>query len=176
MPNTPPPYNRFTQMTKDEFAKYLLTARKGNGPMYSFLLFSALVSLVFLITVLKPHRLYKRFIAFLFGIQIKVGTNQFKLHHFLYVFALFFGTVYIFTKLQQKQFLPNRLDDYHTKMNKLNNKWINESCSWLSFLTFICILAICRNSRLFSKETELEKKKNEVDKELQALQGGKKAS
>lgn len=169
----PPQYH---QLTREEFLRYLRKAPKSNGPMHKFLLFSSIVSLVFLITVLKPHRLYKKLIAFLFGLSVTIGGSTFRLPHFLYIIAGFFGTIYMFTLFQNRQFIPNVMDDYHSKMEKLNSKWINESLSYLSFLTMICVLAICRNSRLFNQEVEYTQKRDQTVKELEELKNGKKSS
>ena len=58
--NPPPPRgpgpNHFQN---DELKQYLLT-KQGKGPLYAFLFSSAIFFLIFLFTVLKPHRLYKR--------------------------------------------------------------------------------------------------------------------
>lgn len=150
----------------EEFRKYLLSKQKGNGPLFSFLFFCALVSLVFLITVLKPHRLYKRLIVKIFSIKIQISGQYWKLHHFLYLVIGFFSTIFFFLLMQNKQYLPNRLDDYNTKLEKLSNKWTNESQSWLAFLIIICFAAICRNSSLFQSEAECEKEMEQTSKEL----------
>ena len=87
----PPPRPPINQFQSEELKKYLLT-KQGKGPLYAFLFTSAIFFLVFLITVLKPHRLYKKFIVFLFGIRVSIGQYKYKLHHFLlfYFFHLVF--------------------------------------------------------------------------------------
>ena len=148
-----------------EFRKYLLN-KQGKGPLFAFLFVSAIVFLVLLVTILKPHRLYKRFIAFLFGIKITIGGNPYKLHHFLLLLAGFYGSLYFFLLMQGRQNYPSPMDPYGIKMAKLDKKWILESQSWLAFLTIICLLSIYRNSKLFNTETYLSEKIVEYQKQL----------
>ena len=60
----PPPGSASRAALSEELKKYLLQ-KQGKGPLYAFLLTSSLVFLIFLVSVLKPHRLYKQFIGFL---------------------------------------------------------------------------------------------------------------
>ena len=153
----PPPGPQINQVQSEELKKYLLT-KQGKGPLYAFLFTSAIFFLVFLITVLKPHRLYKKFIVFLFGIRVSIGQYKYKLHHFLLVLIAFYASLYFFLQMQGRQAYPSKMDSYRIKMEKLDKKWINESQSWLAFLIVICVLSIYRNTKLFNSEAYLLKK------------------
>ena len=157
-----PPHQHFNS---EEFKQYLLS-KQGKGPLYAFLLSSATIFLIFLITVLKPHRLYKKLIGFLFGITITIKGFQYKLHHFLLLITLFYGSLFFFLLMQSSQNKPTSLDPYRIKMQKLDKKWVLESQSWLAFLICICLLSIYRNSKLFNSEETLKKQIEEYDKEL----------
>ena len=148
-----------------EFRKYLLN-KQGKGPLFAFLFVSAMVFLVLLVTILKPHRLYKNFISFIFGIKVTIGGSPYKLHHLLLLLAGFYGSLYFFLLMQGKQNYPTPMDPYGIKMAKLDKKWVLESQSWLAFLTIVCLLSIYRNSKLFSTEKYLSEKINEYKKQL----------
>ena len=157
----PPPPN--AQIQTEEFKKYLLN-KQGKGPLFAFLLTSSFVFLVFLVSVLKPHRLYKKFIGYLFSISITINNSKYKVKHFLLLVAGFYGTLYFFLLMQGRQYYPNPNDTYRSKMSKLDKKWVLESQSWLAFLIIICVLSIYRNSYLFSLEKKLEETIKELDK------------
>ena len=146
-----------------EFRNYLLN-KQGKGPLSSFLLTSAIVFLVFLVSVLKPHRLYKNFIGFLFGVSITIKNSKYKLKHLLLLITGFYGSLYFFLLMQGRQYYPSPNDKYGQKMAKLDRKWVLESQSWLAFLIIICLLSIYRNSQLFSLEKKLDETNNELDK------------
>ena len=145
-----------------ELKKYLLI-KQGKGPLFVFLLFSSIFLLVFLVTTLKPHRLYKKLIAFIFGLSVTINGTKYKLHHFLLLAAGFYGTIFFFLLMQVKQYVPSTLDSYEMKMQKLDKKWVQESQSWLAFLCLICLISIYNNSKLFSHETHLTEKLNEIE-------------
>ena len=159
-----PPGSATREALSAELKKYLLQ-KQGKGPLYAFLLTSSLVFLVFLVSVLKPHRLYKQFIGFLFGISITISGSKYKLHHLLLLLAGFYGTLYFFLLMQGRQSYPSPMDPYRVKMMKLDRKWVNESQSWLAFLCVVCLLSIYRNSSLFNTENYLIKKIDEYEKE-----------
>ena len=150
-----------------EFRRYLLN-KQGKGPIFAFLFVSAMTFLVFLVTVLKPHRLYKNLISFLFGIKVTINGSQYKLHHLLLLLTGFYGSLYFFLLMQGRQSYPTPMDPYGIKMAKLDKKWVLESQSWLAFLTIICLLSIYRNSKLFSTEKYLSDKIDEYKKQLGA--------
>ena len=161
----PPPRPPMNQFQSEELKKYLLT-KQGKGPLYAFLFTSAIFFLVFLITVLKPHRLYKKFIVFLFGIRVSLGQYKYKLHHFLLVLIAFYASLYFFLQMQGRQAYPSKMDPYRIKMEKLDKKWILDAQSWLAFLSIICLLGIYKFAKLFNSEIYFQRKIDEYDKEL----------
>ena len=159
-----PNYAMQNEKLSQELKKYLLK-KQGKGPLFVFLLFSAIVALVFLVTTLKPHRLYKKLLAFIFGLSITINGTKYKLQHFLLLLAGFFATIFFFLLMQLKQYYPSNLDPYEVKMQKLDKKWVQESQSWLAFLCVICLISIYNNSKLFSHETHLIEKLKEKENE-----------
>ncbi len=164
-PPPPPGFPPINQAQSQELKQYLLN-RQGQGPLFSFLFYSAIVLLIMLVSVLKPHNLYKKLLIFIMEIRIKIGAYRYKIHHFLLLFAAFYATLYFFIQMQGKQAYPNKLDPYKIKMEKLDKKWILDSQSWLSFLCIVCLLCIYKNSKLFSSENYFIRKINELDEEL----------
>ena len=140
----------------------------NNGLLFNFIRVCAILSGICLITVLKPHRLYKNLISFLFGIKVTINGSQYKLHHLLLLLTGFYGSLYFFLLMQGRQSYPTPMDPYGIKMAKLDKKWVLESQSWLAFLTIICLLSIYRNSKLFSTEKYLSDKIEEYKKQLGA--------
>ena len=156
--NTPPPIQPGIppKVLSDELKKYLLR-KQGKGPLFAFLLSSSTIFLVFLISVLKPNRFYKKFLDFLFGINIKIKGYKYSLHHFLLLVAGFYGSLYFFLLMQGRQNYPSKMDTYTMKMEKLDRKWVNESQCWLAFLIVICLLSVYKNTKLFNVEGNLDK-------------------
>ena len=76
----PPPPNINPQFQSQELKKYLLE-KQGKGPLFAFLLTSAIVFLALLVSVLKPHRLYKALLGKIYNITITIGNFPYKLHH-----------------------------------------------------------------------------------------------
>ena len=148
--------------TTEEFKKYLLE-KQGKGPLFAFLLMSAIVFLVFLVSVLKPHKLYKKFIGYLFGASITINKSKYKFKHLLLILTGFYATLYFFLLMlgNQNASMPN--ERYAQRMANLDRKWRKESQSWLAFLIVICLLSIYRHSQLFSSEKKLEETKKQFD-------------
>ena len=165
MNHHPPGAPGINQIQSEELKKYLLT-KQGKGPLYTFLFSSAIFFLILLVSFLKPHRLYKRFIDFLFGIRIKVGQYKYKLHHFLILIIAFYSSLYFFLQMQGRQAYPTKLDPYRVKMEKLDKKWILDAQCWLAFLNIICLLGIYKFAKLFNSEIYFQRKIEEYDKEL----------
>ena len=69
--NPPPPGMQVNQYQSEELKKYLLV-KQGKGPLFIFLYYSAIVFLVMLITVLKPHRLYKKFLVYVMELKVAI--------------------------------------------------------------------------------------------------------
>ena len=166
MSHPPPPiYPGNNQIQSEEIKQYLLN-KQGSGPLSSFLYSSAVCFLIMLVTVLKPHRFYKKLLVKLMEIRIKIGSYRYKLHHFLLLFAAFYGTLYFFLQMQGRQAYPNKLDSYRVRMEKLDKKWIIDAQSWLAFLCIICLLGIYKNAKLFNSEVYFQRKIDEYNKEL----------
>ena len=153
------------QFQSEELKQYLLV-KQGKGHLFSFLYYSALIFLIMLISVLKPHRLYKKLLVYILELRVKIGSYKYKLHHLLLFVTAFYATLYFFIQMQGRQAYPNKLDPYRVKMEKLDKKWIIDSQSWLAFLCIVCILGIYKNAKLFNSEGYLQRKIDEYNKEL----------
>ena len=150
------------KVLSDELKKYLLR-KQGKGPLFAFLLSSSTIFLIFLISVLKPNRFYKKFIDYLFSINVTIKGYKYSLHHFLLLIAGFYGSLYFFLLMQGRQNYPSKMDTYTMKMEKLDRKWVNESQCWLAFLIVVCLLSIYKNTKLFNVEANLDKQLAKYD-------------
>ena len=163
--NPPPPGMPNNRFQSDQLKQYLLV-KQGKGPLFIFLYYSAITFLIMLVSVLKPHRLYKKLLVLILELKVKIGSYRYKLHHLLLFIAGFYATLYFFIKLQGRQFYPNKLDPYRIKMEKLDRKWVIDAQLWLAFLCIVCILGIYKNAKLFNSEGYFQRKIDEYDKEL----------
>ena len=161
--NPPPPMGMMNQQQSDELKKYLLR-QQGKGPLFAFLVSSATFFLIFLVTVLKPNRYYKKLLDCIFNINVKIGGYSYKTQHFLILIALFYASLYFFLLMQGRQNFPSKLDQYKVKMEKLDRKWVLEAQSWLSFLIVVCVLSIYKFTKIFMYEKELDDKIEEYKK------------
>ena len=160
----PPPrgVNRFQS---DELKEYLLN-KQGKGPLFTFLYYSAVIFLIQLISILKPHRFYKKILVFILDLKIKIGNYKYKLIHCLFFVIAFYTSLYFFLQMQGRQAYPNKMDPYRVKMEKLDKKWVIDAQSWLAFLCIACLLGIYKNAKLFNSEIYLQRKIEEYDQEL----------
>jgi len=146
-----------------ELKKYLLT-KQGRQPLTIFLLYSVGILVIILLSLIKPFRLYKKLIGYIFSMNIT--KSGYKFQHLILLIAGFYGTLFFFLIMQNNQYYPNKLDPYAIRMSKLDKKWINETHSWLSFLAMICLLSFYKNASLFNSEINLKKRIDEYTKEL----------
>ena len=161
--NPPPP--GFNRLQSDELKEYLLN-KQGKGPLFTFLYYSAVIFLIQLISILKPHRFYKKILVFILALKIKIGNYKYKLIHCLFFVIAFYTSLYFFLQMQGRQAYPNKMDPYRVKMEKLDKKWVIDAQSWLAFLCIACLLGIYKNAKLFNSEGYLQRKIDEYDKEL----------
>ena len=161
--NPPPP--GFNRLQSDELKEYLLN-KQGKGPLFTFLYYSAIIFLIQLISILKPHRFYKKILVFILDLKIKIGNYKYKLIHCLFFVIAFYTSLYFFLQMQGRQAYPNKMDPYRVKMEKLDKKWVIDAQSWLAFLCIACLLGIYKNGKLFNSEVYLQRKIEEYDKEL----------
>lgn len=65
-----------------------------HGGIYNALVSLTMFFTVFLITFLKPHRLYKRLISGFFNLNFKYKGGNFKVYHILFLVIGFFGVLF----------------------------------------------------------------------------------
>jgi len=135
-----------------------------NGLLYKLILFNAIFSCILLITVLKPHRLYKKLLGKILKIEFPFHGANWQIYHLLFLVIIFWTILYIFLKLQASAYVPDKYDSYIIKMGKLDKKWLIEMEIWLTFLIITCYISLYVNSIIFTKENDLKKKIEETEK------------
>ena len=137
-----------------------------NGLLYKLILFNAILSCILLITILKPHRLYKTLLSKILKIEFTFHGANWQIYHVLFLVIAFWIVLYIFLKLQASAYQPDKFDSYIIKMGKLDKKWLIEMEIWLTFLIITCYISLYVNSIIFTKENELKKKIEEKEKQI----------
>ena len=138
-----------------------------NGLLFKFIFFNAIVASAIFLIVLKPHRLFKRFLTFVLEISFKFHDAVWHVYHILFLVILFWVILYTFLKLQASAYQPEPNDSLILKMGKLDKKWLIEMEIWLSFLIITCYISTYVNSIIFTKEIDLRKQIEEKEKLLE---------
>ena len=145
----------------------------NKGILYYFLFNSAIVSIVFLLSVLKPHRLYKVILSKFFNMTFKYNNADWKVYNVLLVIIGFYGLLFLFLQLQIERKIESDLPP-EIRMERLGRKWQIETNIWLATLVIICLASVYRNAMLFTEEQTLRKKIEETDKEITEIEKLKK--
>ena len=145
----------------------------NKGILYYFLFNSAIVSIVFLLSVLKPHRLYKVILSKFFNMTFKYNNADWKVYNVLLVIIGFYGLLFLFLQLQIERKIESDLPP-EIRMERLGRKWQIETNIWLATLVIICLVSVYRNAMLFTEEQTLRKKIEETDKEITEIEKLKK--
>ena len=135
-----------------------------NGLLFKFIFFNAIVASAIFLIVLKPHRLFKRFLTFILEISFKFHDAVWHVYHVFFLIILFWIILYTFLKLQASAYQPDPNDSLIIKMGKLDKKWLIEMEIWLSFLIITCYISVYVNSIIFRKEIDLKNKIKETEK------------
>ena len=138
-----------------------------NGILFKFIRLCAIISGIFLITVLKPHRLYKRLLTSFLNYSFKYRGADWQIYHILIVIIFFFTVLFSFLKMQSSQYKPDPTDTFESKLSKLDKKWLNEMESWLTFFIIICLISVYRCSMIFSYENKITKEVEDVKKQIE---------
>ena len=136
-----------------------------KGILYYFLLNSAIVALVFLISVLKPHRLYKKLLSSFFNMTFKYNKVDWKVYNILLVIIGFYSLLFAFLQMTGETFYES--DSPMLRMEKLGRKWQNETNLWMVTLIIICLVSVYRNAQLFSQEVQIKKEIEETEKQIE---------
>ena len=145
----------------------------NKGILYYFLFNSAIVSIVSLLSVLKPHRLYKVILSKFFNMTFKYNNADWKVYNVLLVIIGFYGLLFLFLQLQIERKIESDLPP-EIRMERLGRKWQIETNIWLATLVIICLVSVYRNAMLFTEEQTLRKKIEETDKEITEIEKLKK--
>ena len=138
-----------------------------NGILFSFIRICAICSGIFLITVLKPHRLYKKFLTSFLNYSFKYRGADWQIYHILIVVIFFFVVLFSFLQMQSSQYKPDPTDTYQNKLSKLDKKWLNEMESWLTFFIIICLISVYRCSMIFSYENKIINEVEDIKKQIE---------
>ena len=138
-----------------------------NGILFKFIRLCAIISGILLITVLKPHRLYKKFLISFLNYSFKYRGADWQIYHILIVIIFFFTVLFSFLKMQSSQYKPDPTDTFESKLSKLDKKWLNEMESWLTFFIIICLISVYRCSMIFSYENKITKEVEDVKKQIE---------
>lgn len=138
-----------------------------NGILFSFIRICAICSGIFLITVLKPHRLYKKFLTSFLNYSFKYRGADWQIYHILIVVIFFFVVLFSFLQMQSSQYKPDPTDTYQNKLSKLDKKWLNEMESWLTFFIIICLISVYRCSMIFSYENKITNEVEDIKKQIE---------
>ena len=138
-----------------------------NGVLFSFIRICAICSGIFLITVLKPHRLYKKFLTSFLNYSFKYRGADWQIYHILIVVIFFFLVLFSFLQMQSSQYKPDPTDTYQNKLSKLDKKWLNEMESWLTFFIIICLISVYRCSMIFSYENKIRNEIEDIKKQIE---------
>ena len=142
----------------EEIKLHLLERSKGNGILFKFILFNSIIWLIFLITILKPHRLYKQFVINIFNLKFSFNNAKWSVYHLLGITCIFHVILFAFLSMQKSTYNDTSFDNHLIRMSKLDKKWVLESEIWLTFLCIVSILTIYRNAILFKKESEFNER------------------
>ena len=145
----------------------------NKGILYYFLFNSAIVSIVFLLSVLKPHRLYKVILSKFFNMTFKYNNADWKVYNVLLVIIGFYGLLFLFLQLQIERKIESDLPP-EIRMERLGRKWQIETNIWLATLVIRSLVSVYRNAMLFTEEQTLRKKIEETDKEITEIEKLKK--
>ena len=138
-----------------------------NGILFSFIRICAIISGIFLITVLKPHRLYKRLLTSFLNYSFKFRGADWQIYHILIVIIFFFLVLFSFLQMQNTQYKPDATDTFQSKLSKLDKKWLNEMEEWLTFFIIICLISVYRCSMIFSYENKIKNEIEDIKKQIE---------
>ena len=139
----------------------------NNGLLFNFIRVCAILSGICLITVLKPHRLYKKLLTSFLDYSFKFHGGDWKIYNVLILIISFFVILYCFLQMQISQYIPDATDTYQSKLAKLDKKWLTEMEAWLTFFIIVCYISVYRSAMIFSYESKLEKEKKDIQKQIE---------
>jgi hypothetical protein len=64
-----------------------------HGFIFNSLIYISIFTTIFLMTFLKPHRLYKNFISYIFNLRFKLNGADWKVYHVLFLIIGFFSFI-----------------------------------------------------------------------------------
>lgn len=156
-------------LTQDDINLIASQRASGHGMLFKFIFANALISVVFLISVLKPHRIYKEYLGKFFNIEFTYNKAKWKIYNLLFLVIVFYLILFMFIKLQISQYKVHKMDNHATKMSKLDKKWLLESELWLTFLILCCLITIYRCAQLFTEESKLKDEIESINADINRI-------
>ena len=139
----------------------------SKGFLHYFLFNSVAVSLVLLFSVLKPHRLYKKFLSKFLAMKFTFNKGEWRVYNVLLLVIGFYMLLFAFLELSVGKRRENELPE--VKMERLGRKWMIETNIWMTTLVLVCLISVYRNAMLFTEEEELKKEMEEIDKKFRNI-------
>jgi membrane protease YdiL (CAAX protease family) len=139
----------------------------NKGILHSFLFYSGIISVIIFISVLKPHRIYKKVLSIFFNKTFKFNNADWKIYHLLIIVIIFYGLIFAFLRMELGNYHLDENDSMDVRMTKLGQKWKTETNLWLITLILVCLLSLYKNASLFTKEAQIQKELDDITKQLE---------
>ena len=139
----------------------------SKGFLHYFLFNSVAVSLILLFSVLKPHRLYKKFLSKFLAMKFTFNKGEWRVYNVLLLVIGFYMLLFALLELSVEKRRENELPE--VKMERLGRKWMIETNIWMTTLVLVCLISVYRNAMLFTEEEELKKEMEEIDKKFRNI-------
>ena len=139
----------------------------SKGFLHYFLFNSVAVSLLLLFSVLKPHRLYKKFLSKFLAMKFTFNNGEWRVYNVLLLVIGFYMMLFAFLQLSIEERGVNELPEI--RMERLGRKWMIETNIWMTTLVLVCLISVYRNAMLFTEEEGIKKEMEEIDKMIEMV-------
>ena len=144
-----------------------MTVQYFSKGFLHYFLFNSVVSLVLLFSVLKPHRLYKKFLSKFLAMKFTFNKGEWRVYNVLLLVIGFYMLLFALMEFSVEKRRENELPE--VKMERLGRKWMIETNIWMTTLVLVCLISVYRNAMLFTEEEELKKEMEEIDKKFRNI-------
>ena len=155
--------NDFSTVTIKHFQS---SSAQERNPIYIFLFCNMILTLLLLISMLKPPHKYKTLVSKISQFKFSCCNFKFKINHFILLIIGFYITLYVLLKLKVEELMPDMDLSYAERVIMADKRWVIESEIWMTFLIIVSYLSIYRNIILFHKEIDMNDKIKEIDGKL----------
>lgn len=137
--------------------------------LYYIIKYSCFFHIILLVSVLKPHRVYKKILSRVLSLTFKFQGALWEVYHLLLVGIIFYGTIFTFLLFELSSIQPHHIKARREKLQALDRKWVKETMLWMTFIVIVCIATIYRNAALFTKEEKINNTLKELQKEMEEV-------